>query len=69
MWVAEGDFDLATFSSNTFLMEWPPHSKQMTEFPEVDRAQWFSPDDARAKILKGQRAAIDALLQKLADDA
>jgi predicted NUDIX family NTP pyrophosphohydrolase len=67
VWASEGDFDPATLSSNTFSMEWPPRSGQMKEFPEVDRAQWFGPDDARAKILKGQRPAIDALLQKLGE--
>ena len=69
VWASEGDFDPATLRSNTFSMEWPPRSGRMQEFPEVDRAQWFSPEEARAKILKGQRPAIDALLQRLAGEA
>jgi predicted NUDIX family NTP pyrophosphohydrolase len=68
VWAREGDFDPAALTSNTFSMEWPPRSGRMQEFPEVDRAQWFSPDEARTKILKGQRPAIDALLQRLADE-
>jgi hypothetical protein len=33
--------------------------------PEVDRAEWFSPDRARAKILNGQRSLIGRLLALL----
>lgn len=68
VWAAEGQFDPATLRSNTFSMEWPPRSGRTQAFPEVDRAEWFSPDAARIKILKGQRPAIDALLQRLAEE-
>jgi predicted NUDIX family NTP pyrophosphohydrolase len=37
----------------------------MQSFPEVDRAQWFTPEEARAKILPGQRPFIDRLLKRL----
>jgi predicted NUDIX family NTP pyrophosphohydrolase len=62
----EGDFDPATLKSNTFEMEWPPRSGRKASFPEVDRAQWFSPADARQKILKGQCEFIDRLLTAIA---
>jgi predicted NUDIX family NTP pyrophosphohydrolase len=62
---AEGDFDPATLTSNHFELEWPPNSGRMQSFPEVDRAQWFSPEEARAKILPGQRPFIDRLLALL----
>jgi predicted NUDIX family NTP pyrophosphohydrolase len=65
-WAIEGDFDLAKFSSNSFLMEWPPRSGRMKEFPEADRAGWFGPADALRKILKGQTVIVNALLEKLA---
>lgn len=68
VWAAEGDFDPTTLTSNTFSMEWPPRSGRMQEFPEVDRAQWFGPDEARMKMLKGQRPVLDALLQRLAGE-
>jgi predicted NUDIX family NTP pyrophosphohydrolase len=58
----EGDFDPATLKSNSFEMEWPPKSGRRASFPEVDRAQWFSPEIAREKILPGQRDLIDQLL-------
>ena len=45
----EGDFDPATFRSDTFELEWPPKSRRIQAFPEIDRADWFTPDAARAK--------------------
>jgi predicted NUDIX family NTP pyrophosphohydrolase len=60
-WVIEGDFDPATLKSNSFELEWPPRSGRMQSFPEVDRAAWFDLDEARQKILSGQRAFIDRL--------
>ena len=63
---AEGDFDCDGLSSIEFEMEWPPKSGRMQSFPEVDRAQWFSPEAARAKILPGQAPFIDRLREKLA---
>lgn len=61
-WAVEGDFDPATLRSNTFTMEWPPRSGQEREFPEVDRAEWLSPEQARLKINPAQAAFIDRLL-------
>jgi predicted NUDIX family NTP pyrophosphohydrolase len=66
IWAVEGDFDPAALKSNTFSMEWPPRSGRMATFPEVDRAQWFTPEEAAAKILKGQRPVVEALLERLA---
>src|SRR6187401_1823078 len=43
-WALPGDLDLAAFKSNTFEIEWPPRSGKKGEFPEVDRAQYFSVD-------------------------
>jgi predicted NUDIX family NTP pyrophosphohydrolase len=61
-WCAESDFDCASVKSNLFSMEWPPRSGRMAEFPEVDRAEWFSIEQARQKILKGQSPFLDRLL-------
>ena len=65
-WAVEGDFDPATLVSTTFEMEWPPRSGRKRSFPEVDRAAWFSLDEARRKILAGQRPLIDRLERMLA---
>jgi predicted NUDIX family NTP pyrophosphohydrolase len=62
---AEGDFDPATLTSNTFELEWPPKSGRKATFPEVDRAQWFMPAEAEQKILKGQREFIVRLRKAL----
>jgi len=64
-WALHGEFDPATLTSNTFSMEWPPHSGQQREFPEVDRAGWFSMEEAGRKILKGQAPLLSELRQKL----
>ena len=65
IWAIEGEFDPASLKSNTFSMEWPPRSGRMREVPEVDRAEWFVPEDAARKLLKGQRPVLDALLRIL----
>jgi predicted NUDIX family NTP pyrophosphohydrolase len=62
-----GDFDTSRLRSNSFELEWPPKSGRMHSFPEVDRAAWFTPDEARAKILPGQRPFIDRLLERLGE--
>jgi predicted NUDIX family NTP pyrophosphohydrolase len=61
-WAAAGDLDPATVVSNTFTMEWPPRSGRQQEFPEIDRAAWFSLDDAHARILSGQVPLLDELV-------
>ena len=64
-WAVEGDFDPHKLSSNHFQIEWPPRSGRRQSFPEVDRAEWFTPEIARHKILKAQTALIDELLTML----
>jgi predicted NUDIX family NTP pyrophosphohydrolase len=54
-WAVEGDCDPAQLRSNVFSLEWPPKSGKQQEFPEVDRAEWFSVSVALEKILPGQR--------------
>lgn len=61
-WAVEFDCDAGAITSNSFSLEWPPKSGNLQEFPEVDRAGWFSPEDAFQKILKGQRPIIERLL-------
>jgi predicted NUDIX family NTP pyrophosphohydrolase len=61
VWAAEGDLDATAARSNTFVLEWPPRSGRMQEFPEIDRAGWFGLAEARAKLLKGQLPFLDRL--------
>lgn len=60
-WALEGDCDAEAIRSNTFTLEWPPHSGRRQEFPEVDRAAWFSLEVARKKIIKGQAGFLEEL--------
>lgn len=64
-WALEGDVDVSDVRSNTFEMEWPPHSGRAGEFPEVDRAGWFGLDEARRKLLRGQLGFLDRLSELL----
>jgi predicted NUDIX family NTP pyrophosphohydrolase len=66
-WAAEGEFDSAALASNGFELEWPPRSGARREFPEVDRAEWFDPAEARRRILPAQTDLIDRLLDLLGD--
>ena len=65
-WAVQGDLDPHSIRSNTFVMEWPPRSGAQREFPEVDRAGWFSIDEARAKLVPAQAELLDRLLERVA---
>jgi predicted NUDIX family NTP pyrophosphohydrolase len=52
-------------ASNTFEMEWPPHSGKLQRFPEVNRASFFSVEEAREKINPAQTAFLDRLIEQL----
>ncbi|HEY2637701.1 MAG TPA: NUDIX hydrolase, partial [Solirubrobacteraceae bacterium] len=58
-WAARGQLDTSTVRSNTFALEWPPRSGQTQEFPEIDRAEWFTLEEAREKILPAQAPFLD----------
>jgi predicted NUDIX family NTP pyrophosphohydrolase len=63
-WAMKGDLDPARLKSNTFSMEWPPKSGRQQEFPEIDRAEWFTIEPAMQKILKGQAGFLTQLQEK-----
>lgn len=65
-WAVEGDLDPSQAWSNTFTMEWPPHSGIRIEVPELDRLAWFSPGDARLAMNPAQAELLDRLLAILA---
>jgi predicted NUDIX family NTP pyrophosphohydrolase len=60
-WALEGDCDASAIRSNLFSMEWPPKSGKMQEFPEVDRAAWFTLPEAQERIHLAQREFLDRL--------
>ena len=57
----ERDLDVAAIRSNSFELEWPPKSGRKQSFSEVDRAGWFTMEEAREKLLSGQRVFLDRL--------
>ena len=60
-WAVAGELDAGAIASNTFTLEWPPRSGRMQQFPEVDRAEWFTIAAARARINPAQVALLDRL--------
>jgi predicted NUDIX family NTP pyrophosphohydrolase len=65
-WAFEGDLkDDFKLVSNTFEMEWPPHSARRQSFPEVDRASFFSLEEAKSKMNAAQIAFLDRLSDAL----
>lgn len=67
IWALRGDLDPASAVPGTFEMEWPRGSGQVREFPEIDRAAWFGLDQAREKLVSGQRAFLDRLAAVILD--
>jgi predicted NUDIX family NTP pyrophosphohydrolase len=49
-WAFAGDCDPAHLKSNTFTIEWPPKSGRQQEFPEIDRAAFFTFAQAKEKM-------------------
>ena len=65
MWAGAGDLDPSAVTPGTFTLEWPPRSGRLAEFPEIDRAAWFEVDEARERIVAGQRPFLDRLAEYL----
>ena len=64
-WAVEGELPPKfQLRSNSFTMEWPPHSGKRQIFPEVDRAEFFGVKDARRKINPAQIELIERLLAR-----
>jgi predicted NUDIX family NTP pyrophosphohydrolase len=66
-WALEGDLDPETATSTTFELEWPPRSGKRRTYPEVDRVEWSTPDQARERLNPAQVPFVDRLLASLAD--
>ena len=62
----EGDLDADAIRSITFELEWPPRSGRRQSYPEVDRAAWFTLEEAREKLNAAQAAFLDRLVALLA---
>jgi predicted NUDIX family NTP pyrophosphohydrolase len=60
-WAFRGDCDPSQIRSNTFRMEWPPRSGKMMEFPEIDRARFFTMEEARERIHSAEAEFLQRL--------
>jgi predicted NUDIX family NTP pyrophosphohydrolase len=60
-WALAGDLDATAIVSNTFEIEWPPHSGKQQSFPEVDRGGWFPIAEAKKIINPAQAAFLEEL--------
>ncbi|TFD76098.1 NUDIX domain-containing protein [Cryobacterium sp. Sr8] len=67
VFAAESDFRPEHIESNTFSLEWPKGSGTRRDFPEVDDARWFPVEEARANVVRGQVAILDALERSIRD--
>ena len=65
-WAFEGDWDPAQpLQSIPFRLEWPPRSGRFQQYPEMDRAEFFSTKEARRKLKAAQIEFLDRLIAKL----
>jgi predicted NUDIX family NTP pyrophosphohydrolase len=65
-WAFEGDLpESFEPKSNLFEMEWPPHSGKRKQFPEIDRAEFFTEAIARQKMKPTQIPFLDRLRRAL----
>jgi predicted NUDIX family NTP pyrophosphohydrolase len=65
VWAVSADFDLATFASNTFEIEWPPRSGRRQSFPEIDHIAYFALPSAMRKIIAYQQPLLRELELRL----
>jgi predicted NUDIX family NTP pyrophosphohydrolase len=65
-WAIEVDPDTVVAQvSNTFELEWPPRSGKRQTFPEIDRAEFFTLEEAETRINQAQRAFLERLSMKV----
>jgi predicted NUDIX family NTP pyrophosphohydrolase len=60
-WAFRGDGDPAALRSNLFRREWPPRSGKFQEFPEIDRADFFTVEAAAEKMHPAELELVQRL--------
>ena len=65
-WAVEAEVDADNIVSNSFRIEYPYKSGKWITVPEVDKAGWFSLEEAREKINPAQAAFLEELWQQMA---
>lgn len=63
--VPEDPVGMLSIKSNLAELEWPRGTGRILTFPEVDKAQWMSPETAREKLIPSQVVFVDRLLELL----
>ena len=64
-WAFEFKGDSAvTISSNSFELEWPPHSGRKQSFPEIDEGRFFKLIEARKKMNPAQVEFLNRLEER-----
>lgn len=64
-WAFAGDCDPASLHSNTLQMEWPPRSGKTQQFPEIDRAAFFTIETAHEKMHRAEFELVSRLAELL----
>jgi predicted NUDIX family NTP pyrophosphohydrolase len=64
VWAGEGELDPDRIVPGTFELEWPKGSGRIRTFPEIDRVAWFDLEEARDKLVAGQRPFLDRLAER-----
>jgi predicted NUDIX family NTP pyrophosphohydrolase len=62
-WAIKGDIDAGSIQSNLFQLEWPPKSGKYIDVPEIDRAEWFTIETAKQKILPALMPLLNELIE------
>lgn len=65
VWAVAADLDPTRIVPGTFAMEWPKGSGTIREFPEIDRVEWFAVETAADKLVRGQVAFLERLVERL----
>jgi predicted NUDIX family NTP pyrophosphohydrolase len=68
-WMVEGDLDPADVVPGTFALEWPKGSGRTVHFAELDRVAWVDLEEARRRVVTGQRPFLDRLADRLRGSA
>ena len=66
-WAQQKDINPSQIKSNNFEIECPPKSGKNKSFPEIDKAAWFTMEEARKKIVSGQAPLLNELETKLSN--
>jgi predicted NUDIX family NTP pyrophosphohydrolase len=64
-WALQGTLQEDQIKSNHFEIEWPPKSGKRKSYPEIDKAGWFTLEQATRKINAAQAELLLRLINSL----